>query len=457
MSRYTLGMTDWAIQRVEQLAPDAASLKAAQGLVKPAKWQNLGRQDHLIWGECQGSGANPYQVRVDLADVAYKCSCPSRKLPCKHTLGLLLMFAGGTPLSNNMPPAFVEEWSANRAKRAEAKQARAANADAPPDPLAQAKRAEKRESRIAGGLDQLENWLADIIRQGLANARSQPATFWSQMAARLVDAQAPGLARRVRELGDFAVSSLQWQSALLAGLAKLQLLVDAYRNLDRLPTVLKSEVRTLVGWTQEQDALREQIGVRDQWLVAARRQSGDEQLRTQQTWLYGAATHRVALVLEFAVGTQPLPATYHVGQCIDAELVYFDSATPLRALEKSRDGVIPHAIGLPGGLSVTRIQNEHAARLAVNPWSDRFPVVLGPVCPMMIDDVLWFRDADGHRLAVRRSFGHAWHVLALGVREPVTVFGEWDGLAFEPLTIDCRGQLFTVSQLGELPILAKVA
>src|SRR5687768_12537827 len=99
-------MTDWSIQRVEQLAPDGAAIKAAQGTAKPSKWKNLGRNDRLVWGECQGSGANPYQVRADLIDAAYKCSCPSRKIPCKHSLALLLMVAGGEAIPNASPPEF---------------------------------------------------------------------------------------------------------------------------------------------------------------------------------------------------------------------------------------------------------------------------------------------------------------------------------------------------------------
>ena len=120
-------MTQWSLQRVEQLAPDTAALKAAQGTAKPSKWKGLGRNDRLIWGECQGSGSNPYQVRADLVDVTYKCSCPSRKIPCKHTLALLLIMASGEAIPTAEPPEFVAEWSANRAKRAEETNARGAS------------------------------------------------------------------------------------------------------------------------------------------------------------------------------------------------------------------------------------------------------------------------------------------------------------------------------------------
>lgn len=451
-------MSDWSIQRVEQLATDAAAFKAAQGTAKPGKWRNLGRDERLVWGECQGSGSTPYQVRVDLVDVTYKCSCPSRKLPCKHTLGLLLMLAGGTPIETASPPEFVAEWAANRAKRAEAKQARDAKeaTAAPPDPAARAKRTEKRETRIAAGLDQLETWLADIIGQGLAVTRSQGPAFWSQMASRLVDAQAPGLARRVRDLADVAMAS-QWQDELLAGLARLQLLIDGYRGIERLPPDLAAEVRSIVGWTQEQEALRAREGTRDRWQVIARRQTEDETLKTQFTWLHGATSNAFALVLEFAVGAQPMPATYTVGQVIDAELVFFDGRPQLRALEKERFSGEPRQLTLPVPRDIGTLQSEHARILALNPWFERTPFVLGPVRPMFHAGRLQLQDATDRRIPVAANCRHAWDLVALAGGDSVSLFGEWTGSAFDPYSVERDGRLYTLARLADLPLLSRVA
>ncbi len=77
------------------LAPDPASRRAAAGLARPACWTDAGTAGDLVWGRCAGSGKQPYQTVVDLAGPAYRCSCPSRKFPCKHALALLLTWAGG--------------------------------------------------------------------------------------------------------------------------------------------------------------------------------------------------------------------------------------------------------------------------------------------------------------------------------------------------------------------------
>jgi SWIM zinc finger len=450
-------MSDWSQQRVEQLAPDAAAVKAAQGNAKPAKWQSLGRNDRLLWGECQGSGLNPYHVRVDLIDVTYKCSCPSRKLPCKHTLALLLMMTSGIPIPSATPPEFVNEWSTNRAKRAEAQQAREAGPTAPSDPGARAKRVEKREARVADGLSQLQIWMTDIVSQGLAAARAQGPQFWAQMASRLVDAQAPGLARRVRALGDLAIASPEWQSELLEGLARLQLLIDAYGNLHQLPADLQAEIRTMVGWTQEQGDLREREGIRDRWQVIARRQFEDEQLRTQVTWLHGNESARHGLSLEFAIGSQPLPANFSVGQVIDASMVFFDGCPQLRVLEKQRFASADRKLQLPPGLSIREMQDEYARLLAMNPWLERYPVTLGPVSLLMDANQLQLQDASGRRVPVDKNCRHLWNLFALAAGRTLKLFGEWNGRSFDPYTAEHSTGLFTVARIGDLPLLSRVA
>ena len=79
-----------SLDKIERLAPDQASLSAAKKLLKPAQWPTLATDgDGLVWGECQGSGATPYRIAVTEADAGYKCTCPSRKFPCKHSLALI--------------------------------------------------------------------------------------------------------------------------------------------------------------------------------------------------------------------------------------------------------------------------------------------------------------------------------------------------------------------------------
>nr|WP_240992534.1 SWIM zinc finger family protein [Mesorhizobium ciceri] len=111
---------EFDLKTIEALAPDQASLSAASKLTKRSSWPRLEKneQQALIWGECQGSGSNPYRVVIDTGDHGYKCTCPSRKFPCKHTLALMWI-AATAPASfaaAESIPEWVNDWLSRRRK-----------------------------------------------------------------------------------------------------------------------------------------------------------------------------------------------------------------------------------------------------------------------------------------------------------------------------------------------------
>lgn len=162
-------------EQVLALAPDASSSKAAGGLATDGKWGLLGADDEAVWGECQGSGAKPYQAQVDLSALVSRCSCPSRKFPCKHGLALLLLYAQGNPCFSPLPqsrPGWVDEWLRGRRERAARHVPAGEGAAAAPvvAPEAAAAAASKREAtrwkRITQGCAELERWIADTSAMG---------------------------------------------------------------------------------------------------------------------------------------------------------------------------------------------------------------------------------------------------------------------------------------------------
>src|SRR4029078_10074429 len=95
-------------------------------------------------------------------------------------------------------------------------------------------RTRRREERISGGVEALDLWLHDLVRAGLAEAAARPWSSFEQMSARLVDAQAPGLARLGREIGALPHTAANWPERMLIDLGQIKLLLEAWRKLDTL-------------------------------------------------------------------------------------------------------------------------------------------------------------------------------------------------------------------------------
>ena len=98
--------TRWQVEQVFALAPKPSSLTAAQPLAVPGRWVGAGCDERAVWGRCTGGSAEPYECAVDHVAVAVRCSWPSRVVPCKHALALLLLWARGQ-VAEGEAPAFA--------------------------------------------------------------------------------------------------------------------------------------------------------------------------------------------------------------------------------------------------------------------------------------------------------------------------------------------------------------
>lgn len=446
-------MSPWTVDQILALAPDAGSAKAGKELAVARKWVNLGANAEAAWGECQGSARVPYQTQIDLREPAFKCSCPSRKFPCKHGLGLFLLLAGQPAIFRHIePPAWVSDWLAKRSQKAEQPPKPSAQIAEKADPAAgqkaQAKRAAQRAARVAQGLEELQRWLNDLTRQGLASAQGQPDSFWEAPAARLVDAQAPGLARRVRQLAAIPASGEGWQGRLLEQAGRLHLAIEGYRRLENLPPENQADVRSVIGWAQDQDELLLQAGRQERWLVLGRRVEEEalgaltraSMLKIQRTWLWGLDTHRPALVLHFATPGQPLDASLPPGTQLEAELVYFPGAFPLRAVVKQRAGTGQPAAALPGYADWQAATAAYAAALAANPWVDTFPLALEAAVPRQNGEKWGLCDPAGRWNPLSPDCTFPWQLFALSGGHPLAVFGEYDGDFLYPLSACTQGR-----------------
>jgi hypothetical protein len=423
--------------QVKAIAPDPASLKAGQGLADVRHWVSLGANNAALWGECKGSGKQPYKTRVDLSDNGTACSCPSRKFPCKHALGLM-MLASASPakLTESTPPAWVAEWLEKRATRGQASAKKAqAKSDTESRQKDAAKRAAKRKKLAAIGIESLQTWLKDLTRRGLAFAQSAPTTFWAEQSARLVDAQLPGAARLVREMSEIPGTSPHWAEVLLLKMARLNLLVQAYRKLDTLPEASQADVRSLLGWNVKQEellALPDSIS--DDWQVVAQTFEEDEKtgLRAQINWLWGKSTHKPAQIINFAFRHQALDTGLIPGLTLHGELVYFPGAFPLRAVFKTLQ-ILPSPFLPTGFPDFSTFLDGYAAALGLNPWLEVFPVILEKVVVEKQETGWLVYDSSRAVLPLSTRFSSSWELFSLSGGHPITIFGLWDGLSLLPM------------------------
>jgi hypothetical protein len=379
-------------EQITALAPDASSLKAGRDLAVAAKWQLKGGSDRALWGHCQGSGKLPYQTQIDLQNLAFKCSCPSRKFPCKHGLGLLLLYLNqSAAFSKEVEPDWVTGWLDKRLEKTEKK---AEQKDKPVDAEAQAKRIQARAKKVADGVDDLQFWIKDLLHTGLMAVPERSMEFWQTPAKRMIDAQATGLAGMVKSLGNINYYTDGWKYDLLDRLTRMYTLTEAFKRAHDLSEEFATEIKTLIGVNQSREELLAQQGIQDHWIILSRTYADEEQLTVERNWLYGVNTGKFALVLQFFAAVQLPELNLIPGTSINALLVFYKGVKVFRALIKQQNST-GSLFPVKGQTSLSAAFENFSSLVSANPFIERAPVIVNKLRLIKGNPVSYFYDLDG--------------------------------------------------------------
>jgi hypothetical protein len=177
---------------IESAAPNAEAAKNGRLLAMKGKFASLhlSPDENLLFGYCQGSGSSPYLCSADFTVASapvYRCTCPSRQFPCKHSLGLLYARVMGKAFSPAEVPADLAAKREKAAQRLEKKK----------DPSAEPKKVNK--SALAKkimaqleGIDLLEKLTLDLVRLGIGNMNVRSAHEIEEQARQLGNNFLPG-------------------------------------------------------------------------------------------------------------------------------------------------------------------------------------------------------------------------------------------------------------------------
>lgn len=430
----------WTEQKIRDFAADALTFDRARGLFFGNRWLNLQGNEKLIWGEYPAGGGRSsgpirlYRTAVDPLNERFYCSCSSRIQPCKHTLALMLQLLRRNDsffVTYDLPD-WVEKWANPTEKSPEKRQI--SKEEAARRAAQQERNQDKRLVQMEAGVNELENWLIDLLNQGLASLAVQDADFWDGFAARMVDAKLGGIGKRIRMFKDLQAGE-GWHDLLLQELAELYLFVRAFRRIDLLPQALQQDVLTMAGISRKQADVLQQKGLRDRWLVCGITEGVEEKLNYRRTWLMGEKSGKFALILDYSWGNQGYDTHWQRGQVLEGECVYYPSAYPQRAL--IRDFKLSKApfVNQHAHPTLDDFGDAYAKALAANPWMQVMPLFLEESIPVFHEEQFYLVDQSARQLNLNCDPMVGWKMVALSGGRPISVFGEWTGQLFQPLAV----------------------
>lgn len=185
-------------QEISALAPNASAVTNARKISSLGGFVTRMRSgdDTFYMGECKGSGKKNYVVSADYIDEAqpvFRCTCPSRQFPCKHSLALLFEMAAQKEFSVGEIPQDILDKRQKKEAREAKKQAGSQAKPATEKSRKASKAAKTRKiKKQLEGLQLLRQLTAGLLNGGLAAMGSVSLKTYRDLAKQLGDYYLPG-------------------------------------------------------------------------------------------------------------------------------------------------------------------------------------------------------------------------------------------------------------------------
>ena len=292
----------------------------------------------------------------------------------------------------------------------------------------------ERSQRMRAGLIELDRWLADRVRQGLAAPDFADRATWDRLAQRLVDAQCASLANRVKRVAGRIGQHPRWQEDLLEELAVLHLLAVAAQHTSTLEPQLSDGVHAATGLNVAKDEVLAGVPTTTHWLVVGESRTREDRITVQRTWLCSAQIPTTwAMVLAFGAFGNEVVTEHPVGGSFHGDVHWYPGGLRLRALVGHLNDVAGTAP--PPPTSTIGEALHHAGwAIAQEPWLERYPMcVLG--APRTIGAGRWTLADHTGSLRLDPGFAHLSELVSICGGRAAAIMGEHSTEGFLPLTV----------------------
>lgn len=264
------------------------------------------------------------------------------------------------------------------------------------------------------------------------------------MASRLVDAQAGLIAMRIQYLQNLVANNDQWPDPFLRECGQLYLLTRGFARYDALSPDRQVDLLTAAGWLPKSFSHET---VNDSWHVIGRKTIQVRRHFYYRTWLWSSTYNRPALIARATHSRLSGGSLLTTGDTMKGPLEFAPSRYPLFADDRN---VSPSRTnpGLPEGFTIGHGLEKNRRARAANPWLTDFPMLLRRVRPERYAEGWLLVDEDHVSLQLSETENYVWHLLALSGGHPITLFGEWDGRVFWPLSLQRAGRWVDCHALG---------
>ncbi|MBK8405586.1 MAG: hypothetical protein IPL25_16405 [Saprospiraceae bacterium] len=298
-----------------------------------------------------------------------------------------------------------------------------------------------RSKRIAEGLQLLEDWIIQLLRQGF-EVLQKDETRIQEMATRAVDCGMPAIGRRLRTLPDKIKSGTDWVDDLMNEIGAIYLFLQMVKAKEKQELVHEEDLLAFMGvHIKKSDLIKETVPIEDEWIYLGTRREKEENILINRHWFYGRNHSKFGLYIEFQVNRFVKLRNFDFGKMYHGYVHFYPSALPIRM----HDVPDQHRI-IPGQISwkahnVTEYLDLLSKAILLHPFIRQMPALIKDAKVIKIDARWYLVGADGVSIELNILEEKVWKLMSYLMDDSTVVVGEYEDRKIIPLAVYTHGYI----------------
>lgn len=303
----------------------------------------------------------------------------------------------------------------------------------------------QKEQKLLEAITLFNNWLDELLISGISQLQNDP-TKLDEIASRMVDWGAPGIARKLRIIPERIEKRDNWMEFAMQQLGEFYLVVRSFKRLEALSEAEKEDLLSFCGIPFTKAGFSEIAFYTDDWCFLGTVLEKEEKLLIKRNWFFGLNCKSCVLFLEFQFNRFAPTKQFKSGVIYKSAVQFYPSTTPQRIKDIQTENISIGSDLILKTQTVESALDSYSERLSVNPLLKQLCFILSEIKLVKHLDVWYLAGKSGQMIRITNTIPEIQQLLAYSSNDQNIFICEYDHNLLRVFSVVMDHQLIRLSE-----------
>lgn len=303
----------------------------------------------------------------------------------------------------------------------------------------------QKEQKLLEAVSLFNSWLDELLIAGISQLQHDPVKL-NEIASRMVDYGAPGIARKLRMIPERIAKGSNWMEFTFQQLGEFYFVINSFKNIVALNDFEKEDLLSYCGIPFTKTSFSESSFYTDDWLYLGTVSENEDKLIVNRNWFYGLNCKSCVLFLEFQFNRFVPIKQFKYGFIYKSAVQFYPSASPQRIKEIQSESSYLAAEYSIKSQTIETALDLYCERISINPLLKQDCFILNSVNFTLHQETWYLKSESGQLIRLANSITEIQELLTYTANVRNFIIGEYENNSLKVFSVIMDYEIINLKQ-----------